>query len=179
MPSELAQAALAIAQGGVIAHATEGVWGFACNPHDDRAVQRILEIKQRPAAKGLLVIGAANEFFAAELEGHPRRTQIEQSWPGPHTWILPNTHFSTWVTGEHGTIACRVPGHAQARALSATAKMPLVSTSANRAAEAPALTEADVRAQFSAELDYILPGEVINPGEASTIYDLKGEVMRG
>ena len=55
---QLKLAARVIERGGVVLHATEGVWGLACNPFNARAVRMILEWKGRPASKGLIVIAA-------------------------------------------------------------------------------------------------------------------------
>ena len=170
----------ALAQGGVVAHATEGVWGLSCDPMDAGAVEKILNIKGRDRAKGLIVIGGDVATFAPELADleSAMRAQICDTWPGPHTWILPNVRFSEAVTGGRETVACRVPGHSQARALAARFGSPIVSTSANRSGEVAATEEAEVRRLFSSEVDFILPGQVLNPGVPSTIHTLHGETLR-
>lgn len=164
--------------GGVIAHATEGVWGFACDANNEQAIRRVLSIKHRPESKGLLVIGADVSEFAAELSGHPLRAQVEQCWPGPHTWILPNSRFGGVVTGGRDTVACRVPGNQQARTLCARFGGALVSTSANTTGSNPAVTEQEVKRAFADLLDLILSGEVLRAGQVSTMYDRSGKVVR-
>ena len=42
--------------GGVIAYPTEAVWGLGCDPFEFVAVERILEMKQRPMHKGLILV---------------------------------------------------------------------------------------------------------------------------
>lgn len=37
--------------GGVLAYPTEAVWGLGCDPWDQAAVERILQLKQRPVEK--------------------------------------------------------------------------------------------------------------------------------
>ena len=178
---ELSQAAQCLLSGGVIAHATEGVWGFACLATADAGILRILEIKQRAADQGLLLIGASAQMFAAELNAlsdAKHRTRVEHSWPGPHTWVLPNIGYTKLVVGNHKGVACRVPGHAQARELCALVGRPLVSTSANRSGQPACLTQAAVAAEFSNEIDLLLEGEVINPGQPSAIYALDGTPLR-
>ena len=44
--------------GGVIAYPTEAVYGLGCDPLDGHAVQRILDIKRRPFAAGLILIAS-------------------------------------------------------------------------------------------------------------------------
>ena len=41
--------------GAVIAYATEAVFGLGCDPDNESAVLSLLEIKQRPVEKGLIL----------------------------------------------------------------------------------------------------------------------------
>ncbi|WP_173644210.1 L-threonylcarbamoyladenylate synthase, partial [Xanthomonas citri] len=45
---DLGRAVAALTQGGVIAYPTEAVWGLGCDPRQQAAVMRLLEIKRRP-----------------------------------------------------------------------------------------------------------------------------------
>ena len=94
-------AAQVICDGGIVVHATEGVWGFACDPFNEDAVLRVLALKQRSVDKGLIVIGAGAEDFARQLMqiASARRAVVTASWPGRHTWVLPNVDYPKWVTG--------------------------------------------------------------------------------
>ena len=167
--------------GGVVAHANEGVWGLACDPFNRRAVGRVLAIKGRAAAKGLIVIAGAAEDFAPELArlDDKASSRIRASWPGAVTWIVPNERFPAWTTGGRPTVAIRVPGHAQARALATAFGAPIVSTSANRAGEPPAKTEAQVAAVLGDEVDYRLAGQTGGREGPSRIVDAAtGETLR-
>ena len=44
------QALLALKNGEVIAYPTEGVFGVGCDPDNPEAIQKLLELKQRPVA---------------------------------------------------------------------------------------------------------------------------------
>lgn len=48
----LEKAASVVSEGGVIAYATESVFGLGCNPSDESAVRRVIEIKRRPVSEG-------------------------------------------------------------------------------------------------------------------------------
>ena len=48
----------ALDAGGVIACPTEAVWGLSCDPDNAGAVFRLLQLKQRPVEKGLILTGA-------------------------------------------------------------------------------------------------------------------------
>ena len=172
----------ALRRGGIIAHATEGVWGLCCDPRSQSTIKRILEIKQRSKTKGLLLIGGVTDFFGGELStiNPDKRTEIEATWPGHHTWVLPNTKgYSDWITGGRETIACRVPNHDQARNLSMQFGGPLVSTSANFSGYPELKTEEAVRSDFEALVDFILPGLIGNETGPSKIHGLDGSMLRG
>lgn len=173
--------------GGIVLHATEGVWGLACDPLDAAAVRRLLAVKGRAAQKGLIVIGYDADCFAPELAGldGAAREGVRASWPGPVTWILPNRRFPAWVTGGRDTVAVRVPGHPQARALARAFGRPIVSTSANRAGFPSARTRLAARRWLSevrrAGCDvpiHLLPGETLGRRGPSEIRTVAGRRVR-
>ena len=178
---QLTQAATRLRAGGVILHATEGVWGLACDPFDQSAVARLLTLKGRSVRKGLIVIGADEAHFADELNAlqPAQRDAVGSSWPGAVTWIVPNVSFPYWITGGRAEVAVRVSGHPQARALCARFGGPLVSTSANPSGRPSALNALKARAYFPRGVDYVLPGEVLQAGVPSSIRRLSGELLRG
>ena len=168
-------------RGGVVAHASEGVWGLACDPFDADAAAKVLAIKGRDAAKGLLLIAADASGFAPEIEPLDGDTQarIFASWPGATTWVVANHRFDDWITGGRRTVAIRVPGHDQARALASAFGGPLVSTSANRSGEPPALAQQEVQTRLGDAVDYLLPGETGGRRGPSRIVDAAtGAVLR-
>src|SRR5690606_41548216 len=78
--------------GGIVAYPTEAVWGLGCNPLDEDAVLRLLELKDRPIEKGVILVAATINMFAPLLSGLDdlQRQRLKNSWPGPHTWLVPN-----------------------------------------------------------------------------------------
>ncbi len=181
MSPELCEAVQVMRDGGVICHACEGVWGFACDPFNESAVQRILSIKHRSQSKGLIVIAHVASQFEPELSRllPVRRAAVEASWPGRTTWLLPTNRFPTWIVGDFDSVAARVPGHAQARALAALFKRPMVSTSANVANEAPCLHESEARTRFGDAVDCTVSGTINQEIGPSNIFDaLTGDQIR-
>lgn len=179
--NHLRRAVDALRGGGVVAHATEGVWGLACDPFDGAAVDRVLEIKGRDADKGLIVAAGRAEAFATELDGLDVdvAARIRTSWPGAVTWVVPNRRFPKWITGGRDTVAIRVPGHAQARALADAFGGAIVSTSANRSGVEPARTAEAVEDALGEAVDFILPGEIGSGAGPSRIIDASnGRTLR-
>lgn len=176
-------AVAALRAGGVIAYPTEGVWGLGCDPDNAEAVARLLRLKQRDPAKGLILVAASIEQFMPWLEGLPAElyASLAASWPGPHTWLVPDNGRSlALVRGGHDCVALRVSAHPGVIALCQAFGGPLISTSANRANEPAAMSATQVRAIFGDGLNAIVEGELGGLDRPSTICDLRtGQVLRG
>lgn len=174
----------ALRDGGVIAYPTEAVWGLGCDPFNEPAVQRLLQIKQRPVEKGLILIAGA----LAQLDGLVdwdalpvvRRDAVLASWPGPHTWLVPATaRVPRVITGAHDSVAVRVSAHPQVVALCEAFGGVLVSTSANLAGQPAATRRAELDPSLLNRIDAVLIGEVGIRTTPSTIRDARtGTVLR-
>ena len=174
-------AASLVRDGGVIAHATEGVWGLACDPFNTAAIERLLAIKARDVAQGLIVAGSDAGQFAAELDllDDERRGEVISGGPGPTTWLGSNHRFSRHVTGDHATVAIRVPGHDQAREILAASGGLMISTSANLSGAPSALTFEEANTAVGNLVDFVGPGRTAGRGAASKIIDAtSGNALR-
>ena len=157
-----------------MAHPTEGVWGLACDPLQPLAVQRLLAAKQRSSAKGLILVAANITSVLPYLDSscEDGLKQAIASWPGPNTWILPaQPQCPWWLRGDHAGIAVRVTDHPVSAALCAEFGGALVSSSANISGHPAALHGWQARAQLGTWIDFVLAGELQNPGRPSTIRD--------
>jgi L-threonylcarbamoyladenylate synthase len=169
-------------QGGVVAYATEGVWGLGCLPHELQTLQRILDIKQRARDKGLILV-ASNfeqlEPFLGSLPDNVRRSMLA-SWPGPVTWVTPAADWvPAAITGGRDTIAVRVSAHPVVQALCKATHSAMISTSANRSGGRPARSALQARMRFALLVDDIVPGQVGSAGGPTEIRDaLSGKVLR-
>lgn len=173
-------AAQVLQGGGVVLHATESVWGLACDPHNHQAVAQLLALKQRDVNKGLLLIGADSNDFAAELSmlAGSDRERVLESWPGGVSWLLPNRQYPVWVTGEHSNVGVRVPGHVQAQRLCAAFGGALVSTSANISGQPAPKGAWQAQRSMGQRVDYVLPGAVGGAAKPSQILSLEGKQVR-
>ena len=156
-------AARALAHGALVAYPTEGVYGLGCDPLNEAAVLRLLAVKDRDPARGLILLTddrARLAPFLAPLDAEIR-ARLRETWPGPVTWLLPAAaQAPAWITGAHASVAARVTAHPLAASLARSFGAPIVSTSANRCGRRPLRTALAVRRAFGAEVDCILAGEV-------------------
>lgn len=178
----LTSALQALHDGGVVACPTEAVWGLSCDPQNPRAVMRLLQLKQRPIAKGLILVAADSrqlEFLLHDLP-QQQREQLAATWPGPATWLVPHhDRVAPWIRGAHRAVAVRVSAHPVVSALCQAWGGPLVSTSANPAGAQPAQACFQVHRYFGEAVDSLLPGAIGGADKPTEIRDLaSGRVIR-
>ncbi len=169
-----------LVQGGVIAYPTEGVFGLGCMPDDIDAVLRVLDIKERDADKGLILI-AAN---VSQLDGWislPRGKSLPKPDPQhPVTWIVPpGPLVHPAIRGIHPGLAVRITSNPVAAAICNAVDSPLVSTSANVSGRPTARNRFVLRRQFAQRVDLIVPGDCGPASGPSEIRDLvTGKILR-
>ena len=166
--------------GGIIAYPTEGIFGLGCLPDDIAAIGRLLEIKQRSASKGLILIAATPE----QLRGWITATHLDRL-PAPEpqrpvTWIVrPSDLVPAAVIGDNAGLAVRITTNPVAAAICNAVEMPVTSTSANIAGQPVARNAHVLRRKFEHLVDYIVPGECGPANGPSEIRDLEsGAVLR-
>lgn len=178
------QAVALLRGGGVIAYPTEAVWGLGCDPFNESAVRRLLQIKQRDESKGLILIAARLAQIAALVDADAlppeRMPAVLATWPGPHTWLLPCTsQVPGWLRGSHATLALRVSAHPTVAALCDAFGGPIVSTSANLSGREPARELAALDPELLARIDGTLEGSVGDLHDPTPIRDAaSGAVLR-
>lgn len=174
------RAAGVLERGGVIAYPTEGVYGLGCLPGEGRAVSRILDIKERDPAMGLVLIVSDPLQLAGWVVARVDKLSLPSTPDKPVTWVVEATaEVPAWIRGRHDSIAVRHTRHPVAAALCDAVDSPLVSTSANVSGHPPASNRFVLRRQFGTLVDYIVPGDCGPAGGASEIRDHKtGKVLR-
>ena len=165
--------------GGVIADPTEGVFGLGCMPDDESAVMRLLAIKQRDPAKGLILIASGKEQLRNWIATDP--ADLPDPDPKqPTTWIAPaSLRVSPLIKGEHSGIAVRLTTNPVAAAICDAVDSAIVSTSANISGQPVARNQWGLRRRFGGRVDYLVPGDCGPSRGPSQIRDLtSGKVLR-
>jgi len=173
-----------IAAGGVIAYPTEAVYGLGCDPDNDKAIEKLLQVKQRPWQKGLILVAANYAQLRPYIdESKLTATQLQSvfaKWPGPFTFIMPiNPGISKLLCGRFNSLAVRVSAHAGIQAICNAIGKPLVSTSANLSGQEPAMSVDEILITFNSKIDAVVSGELGVEGKPSTITDvLTSKILR-
>jgi L-threonylcarbamoyladenylate synthase len=179
-----AQAVAALRAGGVVLYPTEAVWGLGCDPFQPAAMRRLLALKQRPQAKGMILIAADLAQLEPLLDlsqlSAARHAAVLASWPGPHTWALPcRADLPDVLRGAHDTLAARVTAHPVAAALCRAFGAPLVSTSANLSGQPPPRRRDLIDPRVLHGVDAIVGGETGGLERPTPIRDARsGELLR-
>lgn len=165
------EAARWLQKGRLLAYPTESVWGIGCDPFNQRAVQQLLAIKQRPLEKGMIVVADRVSRFEVLLNSlnDEQRQLVLNSWRNDaesdvdtkqaHTWLLPlspnlSVPIPAWITGAHNSVAVRVIDHPLVQQLCqqvVSVHNPygfVVSTSCNPSGQPPALSLTEAQAYF-------------------------------
>ena len=173
---------LAVAQlnsGGLVAFATETVYGLGGDARNDSAVARIYQAKGRPQFNPLIVHVASFEA-ARKLGkfGDIAQKLAQTFWPGPLTLVvprLPDCPVSLLATAGLDSLAIRVPVHPQAQELLAEFGGPVVAPSANPSGFISPTSVGHVVAGLGGRIDMVLDGGDCPVGVESTIVSLVGD----
>ncbi|MCW4012051.1 MAG: L-threonylcarbamoyladenylate synthase [Candidatus Bathyarchaeota archaeon] len=174
----LKAAAKIIRDGGVAIYPTETVYGVGCAPHDAEATKRILQIKERHD-KPLPLICSSTEMARKLVHMNPTAEKLaEKFWPGPLMMVLPKKmDYPVYVTFGKKTLGIRVPGNETARKLAELSGGVLVSTSANKSGQDPALTAKEAINKLGGRIDVVVDGGPSSGQVPSTVLDLSGSEM--
>jgi len=177
----IAEALDVLREGGLVAHATETCYGFACDLQNPAAVAKLFAIKQRPTDKpvsGLFPsVEAAKDYVAwNERADGPASVYL----PGPLTLILPLKEAGMLFPTPNGgtTLGVRISSHPLAEALAREFGSPLSTTSANLSSLPNPYSAEDIIAQYKdqdLQPDLILDSGTIPQTPPSTVIDCTKE----
>lgn len=172
--SQIASAVSLLRAGKIVAFPTETVYGLGADISIPSAINRVFEIKGRPAHHPLIVHFSEMsqlEHWAQEIPKSAWQL-AERFWPGPLTLILPRTHHvSLNVTGGQNMVGLRIPDHPIALALlnAMGPERSLAAPSANRFGRISPTTATHVFDELGYTVDMILDGGSCKIGLESTI----------
>ncbi|OGH59782.1 MAG: threonylcarbamoyl-AMP synthase [Candidatus Magasanikbacteria bacterium RIFCSPHIGHO2_01_FULL_33_34] len=122
-------------QGKVIVYPTETCYGLGCDATNQKAVDKLFEIKKRQKDKTVLVLVSGLDVVRKYIELSPKIFELASKyWPGSLTVVAPVVYkdgLADGVVGSDNTMALRVTSHHLAHQLCKELGVPLVSTSAN------------------------------------------------
>ena len=175
----IAEAARALAAGGLVAFPTETVYGLGADAGNGEAIARLYAAKGRPAFNPLIahVASAAAARKLARFDTAAERLAAA-FWPGPLTLVLPKAAdcpVAALATAGLDSVAVRLPQHPVAQQLLRAFGGPVVAPSANRSGHVSPTTAAHVLADLGGRIDLIVDGGATPVGLESTIVACIGD----
>lgn len=174
----LAQAAVRLRQGAVIAYPTDSCYALGCQLDDKDACERLRRIRQFDRHHQFtLVCRDLSEIATYARVNNSQFRLLKQLTPGPYTFVLAATkELPRRVAHEkRKTIGIRIPEHVVAQALLDTLGEPLISCTLTFPGEDYPVSEpGDWRAQLEAAVDLVIDGGPCGI-EPTTVVDLSGE----
>ena len=177
----LQRAAHALANGQIIAHPTETVFGLAADPFNPSALHHLLQLKGRAASKGFILL-IPDRCWLDQLVETPSplaERLMHHFWPGPLTLVLPaRPGLPVAVTGGSDWVAVRHSSSPLVKTLLRTWQKPLVSTSANPTGKPPACSAAEVQQYWNRAVAIILTGAESTETRPSTLLQVVADRVR-
>ncbi|MDR3567538.1 MAG: L-threonylcarbamoyladenylate synthase [Syntrophobacteraceae bacterium] len=169
------QAAAILRSGGVVIYPTETFYALGAVPWNEKAVERIFEIKNRDAGKALPLIASELKAAVSSASQWPRPagTLARLFWPGPLSLIVPaSSSLPSALHAGTGKVAVRVSSHPVASLLAKACGGLIVSTSAN-VSGGPAVQSPDsLDSALLASVQAVVDGGNLPGGFPSTIVDV-------
>ncbi|WP_066758481.1 L-threonylcarbamoyladenylate synthase [Crocinitomix algicola] len=158
MKSEVEKAVNVIKNGGVILYPTDTIWGLGCDPTNEDAIQKLLDLKKRAPGKSFILLvhnEALLQRYVKEIP--PICYDLIDHSTRPLTIIYPQGQYvSNQVIAPDGSIAIRITQDPFCKELTRVLKHGIVSTSANVSQQPYSNDIRNLPAAIRENVDYIV-----------------------
>lgn len=144
--------------GGTILYPTDTIWGIGCDATNATAVEKIIELKQRPLQKSFVVL-VADEREILKYVASPDLAVLDylDKTQKPTTVIYEHAlGLAENVLAEDGSVAIRICKDEFCKHLIKRFRKPIVSTSANLSGKAAPALFKDVDEALITGVDYVV-----------------------
>ena len=164
--------------GAVICYPTDTGYGIGCDLFNQKAIKRIIQLKQRPKKKPFSFL--CSNLTHISRYAHVSNTAyrlLKKNLPGPYTFVLPGTKLvpKTMMATKQKTVGIRVPENPISQLLIETLGNPIVNTSFQIEDDDIAISEPyEIEIYLKNRVDLIIDGGQIVT-DPSSIIDLTND----
>jgi L-threonylcarbamoyladenylate synthase len=153
---DIANALKVLRHGGVILYPTDTIWGIGCDATNEKAVQRIYQIKNREDSKSLLVLVDAPGRLYQYVNTIPDIAwDIIDASESPVTIVYPDVkNLAANLIADDHSAGIRIVKDRFCQQLIHLLKRPLVSTSANISGEMSPQFFSEISPEIIESVDY-------------------------
>jgi L-threonylcarbamoyladenylate synthase len=158
-------------EGGIGILRTDTLYGIVARADNERAVERIYDIKKRaPQKSPILLIASLDQLF--DVYEPQILDRVNELWPGKTSIILPSNTAPRWLTRGNESLAYRIPDNEALREMLQKTG-PLIAPSANPEGEQPAMDIHEAKGYFGDEVDFYVDHGRVFDDSPSALYRLK------
>lgn len=181
MRNEIEKAFEVIKEGGIILYPTDTIWGIGCDPKDEKALERINQLKNRTKDKNFIVLVESERLLNRYAKVIPEVCfDLIDYTDRPLTIIYPKGQFvAKQVLADDGSIGVRVVKDEFCSKLIQKLKSGIISTSANISGEKSPTSFEEISDTIKNGVDYIVnlplskkdaaPSQIIKISEKSEV----------
>ena len=174
-----------LAAGKLVAFPTETVYGIGASALLPRAVERLVEVKQRDGRPLSLAIKSVDDALDYVPNMSPLAIRLaRRCWPGPLTLVLRDSHPDSVISRlpeivqnlvlPHGAVGLRVPAHSIVLETLRMLAGPMVFSSANLSGEPDATSADQVIERLRDSVDLVLDDGPCRYGRPSSVVQVEG-----
>lgn len=140
----------------VFLHYTGNMFGIGCSAFDEKAINKINDLKKRTLEKGYIILIPEVDWLERyEIKYHPKiRRLCQQYWPGELSVILNDPEDNFKFVSQNQKVAFRIPTSSFLREFIKQIDKPIVSTSINLSGEVPYEDVKDILQEKSNWFDF-------------------------
>lgn len=158
MHDDIVKAIEVLKAGGIILYPTDTIWGIGCDATNEKAVQRIYQIKNREDSKSMLVLMENAALLDRYVDDVPEVAwDLVEISTTPLTVIYPNAkNLAKNLIASDGTIGIRFTKEEFTSKLLQRYRKPIVSTSANISGEKSPAFFNEISEEIKKQVDYVV-----------------------
>lgn len=162
---------------GIILYPTDTIWGIGCDATNEKAVERIYKLKNRPDEKSMIILVADEKEISKYVNApDPNIFNYLKNNTKPTTVIYHDAKgFAKNLMNKDGTIAMRICKDEFCQQMIQQFRKPIVSTSANISGLASPKNFSAISEEIKRGVDYIVLQKQEDKNEATASSIIKWE----
>jgi len=159
----IVEASQQLKNGAVILCPTDTIWGLSCDATNEEAVQKIIQLKNRPTEKGFIVLVNSDRMINQCVRDLPEVVwDLIDLAEKPLSIVLEGGQYiAKNALHKSGTIAIRMVKSGICFDLLRRFNKPIISTSPNISGEPTPYSFADIQDGIINQVDYIFPKNLV------------------
>lgn len=157
MDKDIKAALNVLFKGGTILYPTDTIWGIGCDATNEKAVERIYEIKKREDKEGMLVLLGSPDCLDRYVDIPDVAWTLINIADKPLTIIYPGAkNLASNLLASDGSVGIRIVKDSFCERLIQQFKRPVVSTSANISGEKSPRIFSEISKEIINSVDHVV-----------------------